>query len=107
VFEQIREYQNLADDLFDTEDDVQYMNIFVDYVTMKLQKHISDKIGQQKKPGNSSKTFPDLRRRKQIGSIYENVNENKEGAVIDLERDIRKVEYNSLVVRKILNEYKE
>jgi hypothetical protein len=29
-FEQIREYQNLADDLFDINVDVHYMNIFVD-----------------------------------------------------------------------------
>jgi hypothetical protein len=107
VFEQIREYQNLADDLFDTEDDVQYMNTFVDYVTMKLQKHISEKIGQKKKPDNSSKTFPDLRRKKQISSIYESANENKEDAVTDLERDIKKFEYNLLAFRKILKEYKE
>jgi hypothetical protein len=30
VFDQIREYQKLADDLFDTDDEVQYMNMFFD-----------------------------------------------------------------------------
>jgi hypothetical protein len=55
MFERIREYQNLADDIY-----IPYLNTFVDYVTMKLQKHISEKIGKKKKPGNSSKTFPDL-----------------------------------------------
>jgi hypothetical protein len=48
---------------------------------LKLQKHISEKIGQKKKPGNEDKTFPDLKIRKQINSIYEKVNEGKEEAV--------------------------
>jgi hypothetical protein len=56
-FEQIKEYQNFADDLFDTKDDVQYMKTFIDYVLMKLLKRISKKIGHKKKPGKSSKIF--------------------------------------------------
>jgi hypothetical protein len=46
-------------DLFDTQNDINYMSAFIEYFTMKFKKHISEKICQKKKAGNSNKTFPD------------------------------------------------
>jgi translation initiation factor 2B subunit (eIF-2B alpha/beta/delta family) len=91
VFDQIREYQNMDDDLFYTDDNVQYMNNFIDYVKMKLQKHISEKMCQVKKPGISNRTFTDLKRKKLISAIHENIKEGIEEAVTDLEKDIRNI----------------
>jgi hypothetical protein len=47
--ETIREHQNMADDLFTTPEDINYMNTFIEYPTMKLQKDISKKLIRKRK----------------------------------------------------------
>jgi hypothetical protein len=57
VYDQIREYQNIANDLFDTTEDENYIDTFIELIMMKLQKHISVKTEQKKKSGNEFNTF--------------------------------------------------
>jgi hypothetical protein len=54
------------------------MNIFTDYIIIRKQNHISEKAVQKKTRSNARRTFYNMNRKKQINSILENNNEDKE-----------------------------
>jgi hypothetical protein len=57
-----------------------------------LQKQIPDEI-IQKGQVMLEKTFRDMKRMKQINSIHQNVNEEKEEAVSNLQQNVRRFEF--------------
>jgi hypothetical protein len=65
----------VCDTMLECETDEKYMETYISYVIIKLQKHIIDKVGNRKQPGNNSKIFKDKKKVIQKGTIKKAIDE--------------------------------
>jgi hypothetical protein len=86
--------------MLECETDDKYMETYISYVKFKLQKHIIDKGGTRKQPGNKSKTFKDKKKMIQKGAVKKATDEGKQSvAVQKLESDIMRVQTEVEIAR--------
>jgi hypothetical protein len=84
------------------------METYNSYVPIKLQKHIIDKVGNRKQPGNKSKTFKDKKKVIQKGAVKKAIDEGKPSVDVQkIESDIMKVQAEVDVARKFLRGYEQ
>jgi hypothetical protein len=91
--------------MLECEIDEKYMETYISYVTVKLQKHIIEKVGNRKQPGNRSKTFKDKKRVIQKGAVKKAIDEGKPSVNVQkIESDIMKVQAEVDITRKFLRD---
>jgi hypothetical protein len=69
LYDDLIEKGEFCNTMLECEIDEKYMETYISYVTVKLQKHIIEKVGNKKQPGNNSKTFKDKKKIIQKGAI--------------------------------------
>jgi hypothetical protein len=76
------------------------METYISYATIKLQKHIIDKVWNRKQPGNKSRTFKDKKKIIQKGAVKKAIDEGKPSVDVQkIESDIMKVQAEVDVAR--------
>jgi hypothetical protein len=94
--------------MLELETDEKYMETYISYVTFKLQKHIIEKVGNRKQPGNKLKTFKDKKKMIQKGAVKKAIDEGKPSVNVQkLESDIMKVQADVDIARKFLRDYEQ
>jgi hypothetical protein len=89
LYDTLIEMGNVCNSMLSCEVDERYMETYISYVTVKLQKHIIEKVGNRKQPGNRSKTFKEKKKVIEKGAVKKAIDEGKPSvAVQKLESDI-------------------
>jgi hypothetical protein len=94
--------------MLECETDEKYMETYIAYVIYRLQKHIIDKLGNRKQPGNKFRTFRDKRKIVQNEAVKKSIDEGKPSVDVQkLESEIMKVQTNVDFIRKFIKDYKQ
>jgi hypothetical protein len=89
LYDKLIKMGKVCDTMLNCEEDDSYMETYISYVTVKLQKHIIEKVGNRKQPGNRSKTFKDKKKVIEKGAVKKAIDEGKPSVdVQQLEKDI-------------------
>jgi hypothetical protein len=92
--------------MLECEIDEKYMEIYISYVTVKLQKHIIESVGNRKQPGNRSRRFKDKKKIIQKGAVKKAIGERKPSVDVQkIESDIMKIQAEVDITRKFLRDY--
>jgi hypothetical protein len=108
VYDQLIKMGEVCDTMLDCEEDDKYMETYISYVTAKLQKHIIEKVGGRKQPGNKSRTFKDRKKMIEKGAVKKAIEEGKPSVdVQQIEKDIMKVQAEADIMRNFLRDYEQ
>jgi hypothetical protein len=108
LYDQLIKMGVVYDTMLSCEEDDKYMETYISYVTVKLQKHFIEKVGNRKQPGNRSKTFKDKKKVIEKGAVKKAIDKGKPSVdVQQLEKDIMKVQAEVDVMRKFLRDYEQ
>jgi hypothetical protein len=84
---------NVCNTMLECEIDEKYMETYISYVKVNLQKHTIEKVGNRKPPGNRSRTFKDKKRVIQKGAVKKAIDEGKPSVDVQkIESDIMKIQ---------------
>jgi hypothetical protein len=108
VYDKLIELGNVCNTMLSCEIDENYMETYISYVIVRLQKHIIEKVGNRKQPGNRSKTFKDKKRVIQKGAVKKAIDKGKPNVDVQrIESDKIKVQAEVDVTRKFLRDYEQ
>jgi hypothetical protein len=93
LYDDLIEKGKVCHTMLECEIDEKYMETYISYVTVKLQKRIIEKVGNRKQPGNRSKTFKDKKRVIQKGAVKKAIDEEKASV------DVQRIESNIMKVQ--------
>jgi hypothetical protein len=62
LYDQLIKMGEVCDIMLECKTDEKFMETYISYITIKLQKHIIDKVGNRKQSGNKSRTFKDKKK---------------------------------------------
>jgi hypothetical protein len=90
------------------ETDDKYMETYLSYVTVKLQKHIIDKERNRKQPGNKLKTCKDEKKVIQKEAVKKAIDDGKPSVDVQkIESDIMKIQAEVDITRNFLRDYQQ
>jgi hypothetical protein len=99
---------NVCNTMLSCEMNEKCMGTYISYVTVKLQKHIIEKVGNRKQPGNRSETFKDKKKVIEKGAVKKAIDGGKPSVDVQkIESDIMKVQAEVDFTRIFLRNYEQ